>query len=563
MCYFAAVLRSGEIYRAALVCGTRAIRRTCRVAGVLCLLGCDSRVEGGGDDDPTPPERTKTRVSVTIDLAADVREIPMHAFGMHTSVYDNALHDEELPELLAATGITMLRYPGGGYSDNYHWSEHSMTPWPPEDGEDEPNHGYLAARSDFGHYVGILDRVGATAIITVNYGSNVASNGPGEPKEAAAWVAYANGDPDDETSIGLDGTGRDWHTVGYWAGLRAGTPLAADDGRNFLRIGREEPLGIVYWEVGNEVFGNGYYADDNGFELDLHAPYDGSPRRGNEALSPTTYGRGVVDYVAEMKAVDPSIKVGAVLNTPPLDYTWGPDWNTRTLTECGSVIDFAIVHWYTGNTPSDLVQQPYSILGTMTSELRRSLELYAGDDPERVELFMTELGPHFQMTSENNQAMGVFAANTYVGAVEHGFSHLDWLELHNGSFLSERNDRKGPAYHGIRMAYEFARPGDVLVAATSSAPRFVSAHAARRSDGAASLMLSNLDDEIVIVEVTVERGTLSSDGTRFDYAPLEGGSGHGLPGGEVAGPEPISGLGNTFELEISPLTVVDLIVPLE
>jgi hypothetical protein len=556
------VLRSGEIYRAALVCGTRAIRRTCRVAGFLCLLGCDSRVEGG-DDESTLPEPTETRASVTIDLAADVREVPMHAFGMHTSVYDNALHDEELPELLAATGITMLRYPGGGYSDNYHWSEHSMTPWPPEDGEDEPNPGYLAERSDFGHYVGILDRVGATAIITVNYGSNVASNGPGEPKEAAAWVAYANGDPDDETSIGVDGTGRDWRTVGYWAGLRAGTPLAADDGRNFLRIGREEPLGIVYWEVGNEVFGNGYYADDNGFELDLHAPYDGSPRRGNEALSPTTYGRGVVDYVAEMKAVDPSIKVGAVLNTPPLDYTWGPDWNTRTLTECGSVIDFAIVHWYTGNTPSDLVQQPYSILGTMTSELRRSLELYAGDDPERVELFMTELGPHFQMTNENNQAMGVFAANTYVGAIEHGFSHLDWLELHNGSFLSERNDRKGPAYHGIRMAYEFARPGDMLVAATSSAPRFVSAHAARRSDGTASLMLSNLDDQVVVVEVTVEGGTLSSDGTRFDYAPLEGGTGHGLPGGEVAGPEPVSGLGNTFELEIAPLTVVDLIVPLE
>jgi hypothetical protein len=79
----------------------------------------------------------------------------------------------------------------------------------------------------------------------------------------------------------------------------------------------------------------------------------------------------------------------------------------------------------------------------------------------------------------------------------------------------------------------------------------------------ASLMLSNLDDQVVVVEVTVEGGTLSSDGTRFDYAPLEGGTGHGLPGGEVAGPEPVSGLGNTFELEIAPLTVVDLIVPLE
>lgn len=540
------------------------MRQTCVLAGVFFFLGCDSRVEGGNDDrEPDPPDAMTQRASIHVDLGADVREVPLHAFGMHTSVYDNALHDDELPELLAATGITMLRYPGGGYSDNYHWSEHTMTPWPPDEGEDEPNHGYLANRSDFGNYVGILDRVGAAAIITVNYGSNVAGNGPGEPKEAAAWVAYANGDPEDETLIGVDGSGRDWRSVGYWAGLRTATPLAADDGRNFLRIGREEPLGIVYWEVGNEVFGNGYYADDHGFELDLHLPYDGTPRRGNEALSPTTYGRGVVDFVTEMKAVDPTIKVGVVLNTPPLDYTWGPDWNPRTLMECGSVIDFAIVHWYTGSSPSDLLQQPHSILGTMTSELRRTLELHAGDDPERVELFMTELGPHFQMTSQTNHAMGVFAANTYVGAIGHGFSHLDWLELHNGSFLSERSDQKGPAYHGIRMAYELVRPGDVLVEATSSAPRLVTVHAARRTDGSASLMLSNVDDEAVTVEVTLEGGTLASDGTRFDYAPGDGGSGFGRPGGEVIGPSPISGLGNTFELEIPPLAVVDLIVPLE
>lgn len=554
-----------ELYRAALVCVTRYVRRTCRLAGVLCLAGCDGRVEGTGDDAGGPPAPMDQRAAVSVDLAADMRQIPAHAFGMHTSVYDNALHDEELPDLLAATGITMLRYPGGGYSDNYHWAEHSMTPWPPEEGELEPNQGYLADRSDFGNYVGILERVGAAAIITVNYGSNASHDGPGEPKEAAAWVAYANGDPDDSTEIGVDGTGRDWQSVGYWAGLRVAAPLAADDGRNFLRIGREQPLGIVYWEVGNEVFGNGYYAGegDNGFELDLHAAYDGSARNGNEALSPTTYGRGVVDFVAAMKAVDPTIKVGAVLNTPPKDYSWGPTWNTDTLVECGSVIDFAIVHWYTGSSPSDLLQQPYSVLGTMTQELRHSLELHGGEDPERIELFMTELGPNFQMTSATNQAMGVFAANTYVAAIQHGFSHLDWLELHNGSFLSERSDRKGPAYHGIRMAYEFARPGDMLLGATSSAPRVVSAFAARRSDGTLALMLSNLDDEAVTVDVTVDGGSVLDGGTRFDYAPLEGGMGHSHPGGEVLGPSPISGLGNGFELEIPPLSVVDLVLPLE
>jgi hypothetical protein len=536
------------------------------LAAGVCLLGCDGRVEGASGDDPFEPVPMGLHASISIDLSIDVREVPENAFGMHTSVYDNALHDEALPELLAQTGITMLRYPGGGYSDNYHWSEHSMTPWPPEDGETEPNYGYLADRSDFGNYVGLLERASATAIITVNYGTNLDGDGPGEPKEAAAWVAYANGDPEDTNEIGVDGTGRDWFTVGYWASLRVASPLAADDGKNFLRIARTDPLAIEYWEVGNEVFGNGYYAQggDIGFEMDLHAPYDGSSRNGNEALSPTTYGRGVVDFVSQMKAVDPTIKVGAVLNTPPMDYSWGPDWNERTLTECGTVIDFAIVHWYTGNSPADLVRQPFSVLGIMTTELRRSLGLYAGDDPERVELFMTELGPNFQMTNATNHPMGVFAANTYVDAMKHGFSHLDWLELHNGSFLSERNDRKGPAYHGIRMAYELARPGDMLVQAESSLPQVLSVHATRRSDGTAGIMLSNLDAaESVRVDVAVDGGSLTASGTRFDYAPLVAEDPNDRPGGEVIGPEPISGLGNTFELEIAPLTVVDLIVPLE
>jgi hypothetical protein len=70
----------------------------------------------------------------------------------------------------------------------------------------------------------------------VNYGSNLAGTGGGEPAEAAAWVAYANGSPADQKVIGKDSTGYDWKTVGYWASLRASKPLEADDGQNFLRI---------------------------------------------------------------------------------------------------------------------------------------------------------------------------------------------------------------------------------------------------------------------------------------------------------------------------------------
>ena len=190
-------------------------------------------------------------VTVTVELDRSLVTVPPYAFGIHTSVYDNALHDEPLPELLAAAGIALLRYPGGGYSDNYHWSTHTMTPWPAQEAGQQPNAGYLAPGSDFGSYVSVLERTGTTAMITVNYGSNPAGDGPGEPQEAAAWVAYANGDPDDDTVIGVDSTGYDWQTVGYWAGLRAADPLpppeegADEDPLNFLRISHPEIGGPI------------------------------------------------------------------------------------------------------------------------------------------------------------------------------------------------------------------------------------------------------------------------------------------------------------------------------
>ena len=60
-------------------------------------------------------------------------------------------------------------------------------------------------------------------------------------QEAAAWVAYANGNPASTTAIGVDNAGHDWQTVGFSAGLRASAPLATDDGFDFLRIDHRRP----------------------------------------------------------------------------------------------------------------------------------------------------------------------------------------------------------------------------------------------------------------------------------------------------------------------------------
>ena len=70
----------------------------------------------------------------------------------------------------------------------------------------------------------VAQAAGAQPVITVNYGSNSAGTGGGDPNEAAAWVRYANS------------------TKHY---------------------------GVSYWEIGNEVYGNGTYGAN--WETDLHA----------------------------------------------------------------------------------------------------------------------------------------------------------------------------------------------------------------------------------------------------------------------------------------------------
>jgi hypothetical protein len=513
--------------------------------GALCgvsvfLVDCIDSRSTRKQPEPPPPDPCATtlvpvEVVVTVDLDAERATVPPYAYGMHASVYDNALHHPELPSLLHEAGISLLRYPGGGYAEMYHFSDHSLTATP--DGV-----GYLANRSDFGSFVQVVESFGGKLMITVNYGSNLQGDGPGEPKEAAAWVAYANGAPGDERIIGVDGSGNDWQTVGYWASLRAAEPLPddEDDGLNHLRIEHPEPLAIEYWEIGNEVFGNGYN-DANmgpGFAFDLHVPYDGTPRYENELLSGTTYGAGVVAYHDEMKAVDPTIKIGAVLGTPPVDDAWARTWNDAVLAECAPVIDFAIVHWYP-EPPHSVSPLPWFLgtvantVPTMQARLRESLVEHAGDHGAAIELVMTEVGPSVKVrdtalaqgTANRSQALGLFALDTYLTLTEHGFTNVDWLELHNGTFLSEARagamHRKGPAFNGIALAHLLAAPGDRLVTATTDTSTLV-AHAAVRSDGSVGVLVSNIQaPELSPANVTVvfSQGGAPSSGERWDYFP--------------------------------------------
>lgn len=285
----------------------------------------------------TVSQEIKGVVKVNISMDKPRTFMAPRAMAVNASIADGHLMDPDLPVLLRGAGITTLRYPGGGFADNYHWSTNK-----PSNSQVPTAQRYsgFAQGTDFGHFVHLIDQVGTT-VITVNYGSNQEGTGGGEPAEAAAWVAYANGSPTDTNVIGKDSTGLDWQNVGYWASLRASQPLAADDGKNFLRIAHPQPLNVKYWEVGNEVYKNGYYGGE-GQELDLHAPYpkdakdNDKQRRKNADLSPAAYAKAVLAYSKAMKAVDGRIKVGASVDSPVANAWDVQEWTPDPVTESTS-----------------------------------------------------------------------------------------------------------------------------------------------------------------------------------------------------------------------------------
>ena len=158
-------------------------------------------------------------VDASVNLASEITQFPEYGMGVHTSVYDGALQYtgspvfSKLPGRLDDAGINVLRYPGGGYADIFHFSVsreqweggligHGFTPW----GGTEGNYGWMDSKTDFGNFVKLLDATNSQTVITLNTGGALKYDNPanptklvvpshgGQPQEAAAWVAYANAD---------------------------------------------------------------------------------------------------------------------------------------------------------------------------------------------------------------------------------------------------------------------------------------------------------------------------------------------------------------------------------
>jgi hypothetical protein len=388
--------------------------------------------------------------TVTVQAGSTLATIQPGAVGANEPVWNPRLPDAAVPALVRKAGIKMLSFNAGPITDLYHWKDGTLSPDP-----DPADHPYdyvanLPPQFSFDQFATTAQKSGAQMLIHVNYGT-------GTPQEAADWVRYAN---------------------------------------------KVKHLNIKYWAIGEEIWGNGGISGGLNFQPDGHAD-----------KSPQAYGNNSLQFIAAMKAVDPSIKVGVELSgvstLPVLQQ-----WDTAVLSTVGSAVDFVDYHQYPfmqdDTSDAGLLTVPRQIPARVAA-LRALVNQYSGS---RVQIVAGETNSAaLQAPQQISTFNALYLADDLVTLLENGVTNVDWWALHNGGYGSTRGDlgllstgdcddtntvcapptdTPYPPYYGMQLTGAIAQAGGKLVTATSSNSLVVS-HAVREPDGSLAVMLINED----------------------------------------------------------------------
>jgi len=369
----------------------------------------------------------------------------------------------------AASGLKLLRLPGGSWSNSYGWlscergyNQLGVADCP----------AFWAARpTDF---INFLKATNTEGMWVVN--PNATS------KEAAALVAFFNGYVTDTRPIGVDINNTDWYTVGRWAALRAAG-------------GNPSPVRIKFWEFGNEVYASKYnHATPSsaglcqwwaweytwtcdGFEY-VNGVGVGSSRR-----------EGYLEFKQAMQFVDPTIVVAAVgfeyPGTPSdteFDWQTYAGWGSRVISAAGANLDMYSIHPYPYfNLPSSMsatLSTPQTLWPNIMSGIRNAFNAYANG--RQAPIAVTEFNLVSVSSQDNNQWMTravnmLFLADSIGQAAQTGAAMFAQWDLANGRASNgteyglmheDNNYYRAPQYYVYPL---WSRFGSYMLPVTSTA----------------------------------------------------------------------------------------------
>ncbi|MEI7768980.1 MAG: alpha-L-arabinofuranosidase [Chloroflexales bacterium] len=435
-----------------------------------------------------PPSPADGRPVITVSAAAAAAPLDARLFGTNLPAWvgPNSLGSDKIRALTTALGTSVVRIPGGSWSSSYSWLAC-------ETGDGDGCYWTWAAKpTDFLNFV---RATGLQAMWTVSIN--------GTAKEAAALVAFFNGSVDDTTLIGVDVRGRDWKTVGDWAKLRA-------------KNGNPKPLPITLWEVGNEVYGakpasGGDQCASWGWE-DVWT-CDGTEYMLGKGSGADRH-EGYLEFRAAMRAVDPTIMVGAVGVPHPGDWS---GWGNKVIEKGGADLDFYSIHYY----PYD--KQPKSaeaILSSAQNVWKDAMDsTNAAFDTlangRRAPVAVTEYNLAAFQDLDNGQLMtraanALFIADMIGQMAVNGVTMANQWNLANGKanngtdygVIDVDSGKRAPQYYAMRLWSQF---GNALLPVESPLPAetTLSVYAGRSADGSISVLAINKTDKPLDARVLI------------------------------------------------------------
>lgn len=298
--------------------------------------------------------------------------------------------------------------------------------------------------------------------------------------------------------------------------------------------------GFKYWEVGNECYGS--------WENDKHAvPHD-----------PYTYATEAVKYITAMKAEDPGIKIGVVVETGEDAYANNKDhaavnpvtgathygWTPVVLTTMKSLHvlpDFLIYHRYEQGphreTDAGLLQAAKTWSGD-AANLETLKRDYLGKSGAGIQIVCTENNSVYSHPGKQTTSLvnSLYLADSVGNLLKTPFRTWIWWDLRNGVDTRNNNaaDLYGwrqygdygvlqldndeyPTFYAFEMLTHFARGGDKIVKADSSSS-LVGAFACRQKKGHLALLFINKSpNNIVQADVDIAGFAPAASAREFSY----------------------------------------------
>ncbi|MBI5305232.1 MAG: alpha-L-arabinofuranosidase [Chloroflexi bacterium] len=353
----------------------------------------------------TPPGFTAT---IRVDANASPQNFDSRVLGSNLPAWlgPTRFNDATVRARTMASGVTLMRIPGGSWSDSYDWLDC-------ENGGG--NCSWASRPTDF---INSLRATGNDALFIVNVNDT--------SKKAAAAVAFFNSYITDTTPIGVDIRGTDWYTAGHWAQLRASH-------------GNVAPFKIRYWDFGNEIYGStpttggalcASYGWENGWTCD-------GTEYVNGVGTGATRHEGYLEFRNAMRAVDATILVGAV--GVPDASSWS-DWGNKVIAAAGNALDFYIVHEYAfSNTVTDynvVLTEPHGRWNAIKTNLQNAFNANAGG--RQAPIFVDEYNLFAVQDVDNSQLMtravnALFIADTLGQIAQNNFATANQWDLMNGA----------------------------------------------------------------------------------------------------------------------------------